>query len=71
MADITMCVTVGCPLAPTCYRKKAKPGMWQSYAQLGPATVETDTKGGTVEVAVVCPDFIEMAKDLGDGRHHQ
>jgi len=33
MADITMCVTTGCPMASECYRKTATPNEVQSYSE--------------------------------------
>jgi hypothetical protein len=32
MPDISMCTNIFCPLRETCYRAKAKPSMYQSYA---------------------------------------
>ena len=32
MADISMCTDKECTLKETCYRFKATPGYWQSYA---------------------------------------
>lgn len=34
MADITMCVHEGCKQSISCYRKRAIPSDWQSYADL-------------------------------------
>lgn len=32
MADITMCTCNGCPVKDECYRTRAKPDPYQSYA---------------------------------------
>jgi hypothetical protein len=46
MPDITMCVNEDCILRHDCYRKKAKPGPYQSWAHFKPENGD-------------CKDFIE------------
>lgn len=36
MTDITLCVTEGCPMASSCRRKLAAPGIRQAYAAFDP-----------------------------------
>ena len=39
MPDITMCINKSCPLRSKCYRYRAVPSNWQSFANYQPTTV--------------------------------
>lgn len=39
MPDITMCVNKQCPLRSKCYRYRAVPSTWQSFANYIPHTI--------------------------------
>lgn len=41
MPDITMCVNKQCPLRAKCYRYRAVPSTWQSYAKFEPEIRQT------------------------------
>ncbi len=54
MADITMCQNYTCPSRDSCYRYKATPSMWQSYACFA-----YDENGS-------CDDYIEIKELKGE-----
>lgn len=58
MPDITMCVNKQCPLRRRCYRYRAVPGTWQSYALFEP-----QERVGSPVYAADCYEFWEI-----DGR---
>lgn len=36
MPDVSMCANITCPLRETCYRFRAKPDAWQTFADFKP-----------------------------------
>lgn len=63
MVDLTMCMNKTCPLRSKCYRYRAVPSMWQSFAMYQPHTfVKNGVTGGAV-FETECEYFWEI-----DGR---
>jgi len=54
MPDLTLCVQALCPLAPHCYRFKARRGHWQSMAAFEYVTEKEGTR---------CEYFIELKSE--------
>lgn len=52
MSDITMCITEGCPLASSCYRKQAPWGEWQQSIGL--------FKFEATESGVTCSSYVPV-----------
>lgn len=53
MADITMCMNTGCPLANSCFRAQAIPSDRQSYAVF---------QYGLSAAGVLCEHYLSMFK---------
>lgn len=54
MPDITMCVNKDCPIRAACYRYRAKPNDWQSFARFEP-----EPRTGSPAMAATCHEFWE------------
>lgn len=60
MVDLTMCVNKNCPLRSKCYRYRAVPSAWQSFAKFEP---KNKPFGGYGDKVLDCEHFWEI-----DGR---
>jgi hypothetical protein len=56
MPDITMCANKTCVLRKNCYRSRAKPDQYQSYAGYIPVQDQVDKSW-------YCEDFVEIRCD--------
>lgn len=71
MVDITMCMNKSCPLRSKCYRYRAVPSNWQSFAMYKPSI----TLNGSLPIKVECEYFWEidgrvlLSVEEADGRY--
>lgn len=72
MPDITMCVNKQCPLRSKCYRYRAVPDGWQSFAKFEPSN---KAFGGYGDTVLDCDYFWEiegrvlLSTEEADGRY--